>query len=139
MSFRMLRDERYCTLETVPSREITYEFQYDAQPYSIHLTLQSVNLPIHFLEEIDSKPKIIHKTGHFFQPNTNNPLNKSINYYLPLSRNCRKNMDENRVKQAFRIGIENLIDERKKFLLKQKECQWVEPTGEKCIYCALLM
>ncbi|GAA5812482.1 hypothetical protein MFLAVUS_005938 [Mucor flavus] len=139
MSFRKLRDERYCKLETIPSREITYEFQHNSQHYSIHLNLQPVNLPVQFLEEIDLNPKIIHTTGHFFEANTLSPIHhKLMHYYLPLSRNY-KTSDENQVKHAFRTGIEKLLDERRRFLLKQKDCQWVEPTGEKCVYCALSM
>lgn len=130
MSFRMIRDERYCTLDTIPSRELHYEFQYHANHYSIHLNFQSVNLPIHFLNQLDLNPKIIYKNGDFL----NNHQKISNYHFLPLPPANLK--DECWVKNACQIGIQKLIQERKRFLLHQR-CEWIEPTGEKCVYCTL--
>lgn len=130
MSFRMIRDERFCTLDNIPSRELYYEFEYHANHYSIHLNLQSLNLPIHFLHQLDLNPKIISKNGDFLNNHRKNPTY----HFLPLQPANLK--DESWVKNACNIGIQRLIQERKRFLLHQP-CEWIEPTGEKCVYCTL--
>ena len=53
MTLRTLRDQRYCTLGSLPSSELFFEMQYTRHHYCIRLDLQTVNLPIHFAQEID--------------------------------------------------------------------------------------
>jgi hypothetical protein len=160
MTFRLLRDERYCTLDSIPSSgEIYYEIQVSnsSKDYCIKLNLQPVNLPAHFSDEINLNPKIINRKGQFLMSNkihqhhhytAHNKLVISIPITITAKKKKEENylhkkVDENIVKDACRIGIEKLIEERKRFLLyqhqQQRECEWVEPSGDKCVYCTLTM
>lgn len=160
MTFRLLRDERCCTLDSLTRNEICYEFNSSTKNFCIKLNLQAVNLPVHFSDEIKLKPKIINRKGQFFTSNKvhqhhhYNPHNKIAVSMPPqklLKRKEEKDyayykLDENAVAHACRIGIEKLNEERKRFLTyqqqqqeQQKVCDWVEPSGEKCVYCTLTM
>lgn len=148
MTFRMLRDERYSTLDSLPKcTEIFYEIQYNRQQhYYIQLNLRFVNLPIQFENEIELNPKIIQRTGgDFFLTNNNISTTTTatttkfmlLHYYFATNKNHYNKSNEEWIKNACRSSIEKLIQERKNFLINghQKKCEWVEPSGEKCIYC----
>lgn len=141
MTFRMLRDERYCTLDNIPSSEIFYEIQYHRQHYCIQLNLQSVNLPIHFADEINLNPKIINRKGGDFFANNANAKFMLLHYFIPTNENYHYKMNEEWIRTACQTSIDKLTQERKNFLIHghQKKCEWVEPSGEKCVYCTLSM
>jgi hypothetical protein len=139
----MLREERYCTLDSLPtSPNIFYEMQLNnRQQYCIQLNLRFVNLPIQFQNEIELYPKIIHRTGgDFFINNNNNNKFMLLHYYFIPTNNHNK-FNEEWIRDACRSSIEKLVQERKNFLQEghhhQKKCKWVEPSGEKCVYCTL--
>lgn len=139
MSFRMLRDERYVCLDAIPSR-LYYNLHY----HNIELFLQSVKLPMQFYNDIQSSPKLIYKQGHLFGQGSykNNKSSCQLDTGI-IQQQTRfySILDEYIIREACRKGIDLLKKERRQFLkgqAKQSKCKWVEPNGDRCVYCTLV-
>lgn len=140
MSFRLLRDERYVCLDVMPSR-----FYYNLHYHNIELLLQPVNLPMQFYNDIQSSPKLIHKQGHLFgqeslyiNSKSGHQLDSTI---IQQQARFYSIMEEYRLQEACKKGIELLKNERLQFLKgqhKQSKCKRVEPNGDRCVYCTFM-
>ena len=114
--------------------------------YNIQLQSKIITLPTQFTDTITTDPKIIHKRGHLITKSRMMNTSSVIQANLVSPRrdgnfhNSFDEIDEQSIRETCRNEIERLKDERKLFLLNQqrKKCNWLEPSGDHCVYCTLL-
>lgn len=95
MSFRLVRDERYCSLNSIlqSSNRMTYEFNYAdyTTHHTLQLDLQLVDIPTCISKEYNLSPKVINQQGHLSLSNHTSAQHthsiKSINNTLDHCHN----------------------------------------------------
>ncbi|KAI8985347.1 hypothetical protein BDB01DRAFT_787714 [Pilobolus umbonatus] len=148
MSFRLVQDERYCCLDNIleSSNQIHYGFNYAdyTQHYTLHLDLQTVHIPLYLLKDSSLYPKVINKQGHILNSplhsikvinNTMDTRYSDTDEVLPMTH-----IDKHLLKCVYDKGKDRLLKERIAFLSHlpdRRKCYWVEPNGERCVYCSL--